>query len=185
MRVVHPLSLSILRGRGAADAGLIEVGALGFENGPRKRTSASSWTKSENRSETFPSPRARLGSLTNAPLGALAGGTLASHFHGWKGLSGQRYVCSIFPIVQDDPLGGLPDFSVGIALAARRGETGHYRLVRIFEFGWRDEIFLGHSRDIEMSLAQGADEWHIHLLAGGVQERRATIADLGGLMRAI
>ena len=51
---------------------------------------------------------------SNAPLAALAGGTLARRFHAWRGRSGERHVFSVFAIGLDD----LPDFEDAVIIAA-------------------------------------------------------------------
>ncbi|WP_034999723.1 hypothetical protein [Beijerinckia mobilis] len=183
MRVVHPISLSLAApGSGGAisiegesvDQFRHEKSGYGDSTGARKNKSITS-----NSCET--SSRV----LCNGPLEALAGGALSSRFHGWNGISGRRYVCSVFPVVPDALFGGLPDFATGIALAARSEGRGHYRLIRIFEFGWEGDRFLGHPGEIEAALMQGTQEWHIHLLAEEKRDRRAVIADLGGLIRIL
>src|SRR5580704_1956678 len=60
---------------------------------------------------------ARPRSRREGPLGCLVGAAFASHFHSWRGTSGKRYVCSVFPVLEGKELCSLPEFDGAIALA--------------------------------------------------------------------
>lgn len=114
---------------------------------------------------------------SNAPLESLAGGSLASRFHAWRGASGQRYICSVFPADPSAPDGGLPDFVDAIAIAVGCDRAGNRRCISLFLCdGALDPI----ERDafVAAGLAEGAVEWHFHLLALDVQKRRAAAQDI-------
>lgn len=114
----------------------------------------------------------------NAPLDCLAGGALASRFRAWRGLSGRRYVCSVFPASCEGPLGGLPEFNAAVAIAVAADACGRRSRVSVFELCWRDGRFEGDPKCIRDALEAGASEWHVHLLAASPQARRAAINDL-------
>ena len=113
-----------------------------------------------------------------APLGCLAGAPLAARFHSWRGASGRRYICSVFPVRDDAELGGLPDFEGAIALAVSRDGQGRRRRLAVLDLCWRDGQFAGDLRAAGDALGAGASEWHIHLLAEDGDARSAAIADI-------
>jgi hypothetical protein len=113
-----------------------------------------------------------------APLGCLAGASLASRFHSWRGASGRRYICSVFPVRDDAELGGLPDFESAIALAVSRDGRGRRRRLAVLDLCWRDGRFAGDWQAAGDALGAGASEWHIHLLAEDGDARSAAIADI-------
>jgi hypothetical protein len=123
-------------------------------------------------------PRRRSGA--NAPLVCLAGGALASRFHAWRGESGRRYVCSVFPARSEAVLGGMPEFDAAVAIAVRIDAAGRRSRLAVFELSWRNGRFQGDVERLEKTLAAGICEWHIHLLAESQQARRLAIADLTG-----
>jgi hypothetical protein len=114
----------------------------------------------------------------SAPLDCLAGRALASRFHAWRGSSGSRYVCSVFPVRGDAELGGLPEFDAAVALAVSIGRDGERSRVAVFELCWRNGRFVGDVNCVKGALAAGVCEWHIHLLAETGRARRAMINDL-------
>lgn len=117
--------------------------------------------------------------LRDAPLDCLAGATaLASRFHSWRGLSGKRYICSVFRVHHAEHLGGLPEFESAIALAVSRDPRGWRQQIGVFDASWRDGRFAGDANDVADALRRGAREWHIHLLAEDSDERRAIIDDI-------
>jgi hypothetical protein len=114
----------------------------------------------------------------NAPLGCLTGGALASRFHGWHGGSGQRYVCSVYPVLCGEPQGGLPDLDDAVVIAVACGRGRERSRVAIFEACWRDGELARESEATLAAVAREASEWHIHLLAESPEARRAAIRDL-------
>jgi hypothetical protein len=119
----------------------------------------------------FPTGRPR-----NEALQSLAGGPLAGRFHAWRGGSGQRYVCSVFP-VNAEPDAGLPDFCDTVVIAATRTSDGLRRPVGLCQCEPGANSYARECFIIE-ALAAGASEWHIHLLATEMKQRRAVIADI-------
>ncbi|MGA2636221.1 hypothetical protein [Methylocella sp.] len=130
--------------------------------------------------EASPPPRAAPAGARDreAPLGCLAGAALAPRFHSWRGASGRRYICSVFPVREDAELGGLPEFDDAIALAVSRDGRGRRRRVAVLDLSWRDGRFAGDIQAAGEALGAGACEWHIHLLAEDGEARRAAIADI-------
>ncbi|MGO9673093.1 MAG: hypothetical protein ACLPSF_02810 [Methylocella sp.] len=114
----------------------------------------------------------------DAPLDCLAGAAFARHFHSWRGASGKRYICSVFPIRDDAELGGLPEFDQAIALAVSCDGQGRRQKIAVLDLSWRDGRFAGDLRSAGEAISAGASEWHIHLLAGEGDARRAAIADI-------
>lgn len=83
--------------------------------------------------------------------------TLRNRFFSWRGLSGRRYVCSVFQTGED---GFVADVTNGIIIGvARDGATA--RPVCVFPA--RE----GGERRALRELAQGLriDEWHVHFSA--------------------
>ncbi len=113
----------------------------------------------------------------NAPLESLAGGSLASRFHAWRGASGRRYICSVFAADRADPDAGLPDFTDAIAMAVACDGEGRRRCVSLFlSEATTDAAARRHF--IAAAMAAGAIEWHIHLQAADAQQRRAIATDI-------
>ena len=107
----------------------------------------------------------------SAPLAALTGGALARRFCSWSGRSGERYVCSVFPLER------CPSFVDAIVLAVRCGADGRREIVAATETGETPERLLNEpARRFFAGL--GASEWHVHLLRETGAARRAAIADL-------
>jgi hypothetical protein len=121
-------------------------------------------------------PKPRSWMPGNAALKCLAGSPLATRFHAWRGASGRRYVCSVFPLDPAAPDAGLPQFA-GVVIAVARAADGWRRLVSMSRCepdadpGARDS-FVVEAR------AAGACEWHVHLLASEASQQRLALADL-------
>lgn len=113
----------------------------------------------------------------NTPLQSLAGGSLASRFHAWRGGSGRRYVCSVFAVDPGDPEAGLPDYTDVIALAVARDDTDTRQCVSVFLRGATPDL-VAQRRFVEAALAAGTVEWHIHLLVADSHQRRAAANDI-------
>jgi hypothetical protein len=114
---------------------------------------------------------------SNAPLESLAGGSLASRFHAWRGASGRRYICSVFPADPGAPDGGLPDFADAIAIAVTCDRDGNRGCISLLLC---DAALDPAEREgfVAAGLAEGAVEWHIHLLTVDAQQRRAAAQDI-------
>jgi hypothetical protein len=121
------------------------------------------------------SPRIPAGTAADAPLACLTGGASASRFHAWRGRSGRRYVCTVFPAAPWAPNRGLPDFTEGVAIAVGRDRDGGRRLLTAFDIGESPRrVAMG----VRIAETAGVVEWHLHLLASELTQRRAALADL-------
>jgi len=87
---------------------------------------------------------------------------LAERFCFWRGVSGSRYVCSVF-----SP-GAVPPFSPSVALHVRRGRFGPELLA------------VTASADIDP--VSEADEIHLHLVRGGADALARALRDLRALV---
>jgi hypothetical protein len=116
--------------------------------------------------------------VANAPLDCLAGGALAARFHAWKGRSGERYICSVFPVHPDDENDGPPEFDEAIVIGVARDASGRRRMLGVFESGGGKDHAIVAAFGLFASLTALALEWHIHLLAQDPSDRQKVIADL-------
>lgn len=135
------------------------------------------WAKTRRESRLLPLRDGQRRIERNTPLQSLVGGSLASRFHAWRGVSGRRYVCSVFAIDPIDPEAGLPDYTDVVALAVARDESGARRCLSVFMRGATADL-VAQKHFVAAALAAGAVEWHIHLLAAGKQERRLIADDI-------
>ena len=55
----------------------------------------------------------------DAALACLAGKALAARFSAWRGASGRRYICTIYPFDRAAPQNGLPPYTDMVVLAVR------------------------------------------------------------------
>ena len=117
-----------------------------------------------------PLPGAR--QVTNAPLAALAGGALARRFHAWRGVSGRRYIFTVYPIGAAQ----LPELTDAVVIAAGPGCAGEQSIRMIGDSG--DVPLLPESEGVRRAQRAGAIELHFHVLAATPQARRDVIRDL-------
>lgn len=108
----------------------------------------------------------------------LAGGAAAQakslgseRFCAWRGLSGQRYVASIYRF--DD----CPDYENVVALAVRRDPDGRRTVLAALDLG-AFPIMALNGEAMRAAREQGANEVHLHLLAETAGARAAAIDDL-------
>ena len=106
------------------------------------------------------------------PLRALQGQQLAGRFHGWRGASGQRHVCTVFATPED-----AGAFAQAIVIAVARQASGACEAVMIGQTCAVPGCFASGSFAAR-ARALGASEWHVHLLAASKAARQAVIADL-------
>ena len=122
-----------------------------------------------------PSPAAWLAPVQDrpggSPLAALAGTSMASRFCSWVGLSGRRYVFSVYPASD------CPAFRDAVLLAAVRDMTGQRRAILVRDTGAFPEPVLAKAQRELRAFGPGL-ELHLHLLATLPAERAATLADL-------
>jgi hypothetical protein len=104
-------------------------------------------------------------------LAALAGMPFSSRFCSWVGLSGRRYVFSVYPAAT------CPAFCDAVLLAAIRDETGRRRVVSVRDTGAFPEPVVAKAQRQLRAFGPGL-EFHLHLLAASAAERAAAVADL-------
>ena len=104
-------------------------------------------------------------------LAALAGMPFSSRFCSWTGLSGRRYVFSVYPAST------CPAFCDAILLAAVREGAGRRRVVSVRETGAFPEPVVAKAQRELRAFGPGL-EFHLHLLTMSGAERAATVADL-------
>ena len=104
-------------------------------------------------------------------LVALADTPLASRFCSWPGLSGRRYIFSVYPWSE------CPPFCHAVLLAAVRDDAGRRRALSVFDTGaFPEPALLRAGRDLGVYGARL--EFHLHLLASSAAERESVLADL-------
>jgi hypothetical protein len=104
-------------------------------------------------------------------LAALAGTPLAARFCSWAGLSGRKYVFSVYSPSD------CPAFCDALLLAVVRDDAGRLRAVSVWDTGAFPEPVVARS-ERELRVYGASFELHIHLLASSPAERAAAIADL-------
>jgi len=122
-------------------------------------------TRSESPGHRYGGERegVRLAALTDTPL--------ASRFCSWAGLSGRRYIFSVYPWSE------CPAFCRAVLLAAARDDAGRRHALLVFDTGaFPEPALLRAKRDLS---AYGPRlEFHLHLLASSGAERESVLADL-------
>jgi hypothetical protein len=104
-------------------------------------------------------------------LAAFAGTHFASRFFSWAGLSGRRYVFSVYPA------SACPAYCDAVMLAAVRDGSGRRRVVSVHDTGAFPEPVVAQAERALRAYGSGL-EFHLHLLASSPEEREATVADL-------
>jgi hypothetical protein len=104
-------------------------------------------------------------------LAALAGMPFSARFCSWTGLSGRRYVFSVYPAST------CPAFCDAVLLAAVRDGPGRPRVVSVRETGAFPEPVIARAQREFRGFGSGV-EFHLHLLPSSRADRAATIADL-------
>ncbi len=90
------------------------------------------------------------------PLQALRACSLQDRFYSWSGLSGKRYVCTVFKIGDES---ALRDFA-SAAVIGVSNSGGHRRPICVLQpsdFGTSEG-----RHAVEAALTLGANEWHLH-----------------------
>jgi hypothetical protein len=106
------------------------------------------------------------------PLACLDRTGMENWLRSWRGASGRRYICSVHAIGEPP----LFDFERAIVAAVRKSEVGD-AIVFVFQPG--PEAESDNLRQwTEQARRQGAEEWHVHLLAGSPEEREFALRDL-------
>ena len=118
----------------------------------------------------------------NTALVSLAGGDLEARFHAWRGRSGRRYICSVFPVDRHAADAGLPEFAEAIVIAVGQDIGGERRVVGFLQCE-HGATALARQAFVAAALGAGAQQWHVHLLTANPQKRRAAIEDIEALCR--
>ena len=106
-------------------------------------------------------------------LASLRAHALRDGFQAWYGASGRRYVASVFPFDPSARDAGLPAFEAFVLIAAiSDGARRVARSVDVIEWG------SARHRAVAAAIADGVEEWHVHLLGGSRSERETIAADL-------
>jgi hypothetical protein len=141
---------------------------LAYEDGTIDR----GYGASESRAGAWVAPVSdRQDKSRGASLASLEGMPLSSRFCSWTGLSGQRYVFSVYPASD------CPAFRDAVLLAAVRDMTGQRRVVSVRHIGAFPEPVIAEAQRELRAFGPGV-EFHLNLLAASSVERAATVADL-------
>jgi len=106
-----------------------------------------------------------------AALTGLAGMPFSARFCSWTGLSGRRYVFSVYPAST------CPAFCYAVLVAAVRDGPGRLQMVSVRLTGAFPEPVIARAQREFVNFGSGL-EFHLHLLPSSPTERAATIADL-------
>jgi hypothetical protein len=109
--------------------------------------------------------------VRGSALAALAGTPFAQRFCSWTGLSGRKYVFSVYPASD------CPAFCNAVLLAAVRDDAGRLRVVSVRETGAFPEPVVARA-ERELRAFGTSLEFHLHLLASSPAERAAAVTDL-------
>jgi hypothetical protein len=105
------------------------------------------------------------------PLAALTGEILGDRFRGWRGVSGRRYIFSVF-----DP-NRCPAYCDAVAIAVVIEPNGDRRAVALADTGAFPEPVIARMARSCAAVSQRF-EFHLHLLATTASERRSILEDL-------
>lgn len=108
------------------------------------------------------------------PMASLAGTEMSNRFCFWRGLSGRRYVFSVYDHDSADE-NSAPDYAEAVVIEAERRSDGSRRVLRVGCTGALPELVTTHwGRQVSNT----GNERHVHLLAGNAAARRALVMDL-------
>lgn len=115
----------------------------------------------------------------SAPLASLAESDLTGRFRHWHGVSGRRYLFSIFSVGDLAALDQCPRYEDTILLAVIRAEDGSRTVALAAPTGpLPDLVFEGEA--LRAAVAAGVNEIHMHLLARDEASRDAVMRDIAG-----
>ncbi len=100
-------------------------------------------------------------------------GTPALALSAWRGRSGKRYVVGVHDLSEPD----LEEMGEAVVIAVRRDEAGIAELVAVAAAGESPRERL-HRNWLARVRTNGANEMHVHRLAGSADERSAIVDDL-------
>ena len=101
-------------------------------------------------------------------LASLADSSLERRFYSWLGRSGNRYVCTVFRMGQEEAVSSFTDAAV-IGVAHRDEVRRPVCVLTPSDFE-----AIGMAR-VKAAVALGVNEWHVHF----VSQQRELAADLG------
>lgn len=109
----------------------------------------------------------------DGPAAVATATEFAGRFHYWRGLSGSRYLHTVFALEH------CPELPDAVYVAARRRADGSRRALAIGRVAPIAGLTFTEAfrRDIA---ARGGDEIHLHLLAASAKAAAAVIEDLRG-----
>jgi hypothetical protein len=113
----------------------------------------------------------RRGKIRDSSLAALAGTSISSRFCSWIGLSGRRYIFSVYQAAD------CAAFRDAVLLAVIRDIMGQRRIISVRETGAFPEPVLAKAQH-ELSAFGPGVEFHLHLVTNATGGHAATIADL-------
>lgn len=100
-------------------------------------------------------------------LASLADSNLERRFYSWLGLSGTRYVCTVFLIGEDEALSSFTEAAI-IGVAHRDGNRRPVCVISSSDFAKKCKA------RVRAATALGVNEWHVHFSA----DERELAADL-------
>jgi hypothetical protein len=90
------------------------------------------------------------------PLAALRSSSLRERFYCWRGVSGERYICSIFSLEDENVIGG---FSNAVVI----GVCGEGKCRRPLCLLSARDFLLSHGNEMRLEAKRlGVAEWHVH-----------------------
>ena len=113
----------------------------------------------------------------SVPLEALYGSQLGRKFQAWSGKSGRRYVCSVFSAGDAAAMEAARSYDSAVILAIRCDVSGVKTLVGMGETGHFPDLFW-YGSAMAALLAQGVEEFHVHLMAETPAARQSVLQDL-------
>lgn len=109
-----------------------------------------------------------------APLAALDGDSLSRRFHVWRTASGQRLVCTVFRVDDDEAAECLEDSKTAVVIGAAVDCFGLRRMTLVIG---PDECGRPSLADLHRDNPD-IQEWHVHLLAQSCEDARKLAARL-------
>jgi hypothetical protein len=107
---------------------------------------------------------------SSRPLAALRATVLEHLFQSWRGRSGRRYICSVYPVAEEAAF----DCGRAVVAAVRQG-AAEAEIAFVFQPAPGGEDF---ALWVARALRAGANALHVHLLAETREAREAVAADL-------
>jgi|APFre7841882630_1041343.scaffolds.fasta_scaffold40913_1 hypothetical protein len=100
------------------------------------------------------------GDRRGRPLEALRASCLLERFYCWRGVSGERYICSVFGMEEEGVVAGFSQFvAIGVAHEAMNRRPMCVLSARDFASA--------EGRQIRVEVQKlGVTEWHVHFGAG-------------------